>query len=92
LEDAAKAAGLQEHGWMGDTYCHVVDNTWATFDPAANPADAFDLAMKCGMFIDFFGGIVCAPEIGELFFAPENVTEACEAIVLAAAEQWRSRK
>jgi hypothetical protein len=92
LEDAAKAAGLQEHGWMGDTYCHVVDNTWATFDPAANPADAFDLAMKCGMYIDFFGGFVGASTGEERRFTPHNHAECAAAIVLAAAEMERSKK
>lgn len=43
LELAAKAAGLKEHGWMGPSYCHVVDNTWATFDPLTDDGDAFRL-------------------------------------------------
>lgn len=33
IEDAAKLLGLKEHGWMGDSYCHVVNNTWADFNP-----------------------------------------------------------
>lgn len=46
LELAARAASLSEHGWMGDTYCHVVDNTWATFDPLTDDGDALRLAVK----------------------------------------------
>jgi hypothetical protein len=89
LEDAARAAGI-EIVWSDSSQCYWQgEDSWV---PATDCGDAFDLAMRCGMFIDFFGGVVCAPEIGELCFAPENVTEACEAVVLAAAEQWRAKQ
>lgn len=46
LELAAKGAGLHEHGWMGGSYAHVVDNTWAFFDPLNDDGDALRLAVK----------------------------------------------
>ncbi len=90
LEDAAKAkaAGSEIDWCFGDPY--VEDRIW---NPAANTADAFDLAMKCGMWIDFELGI-CWSVSGQTRheFTPGNMTECCEAIVLAAAEMWRSRE
>ncbi len=54
-------------------------------------AIAEDLAMKCGMYIDFFGGFVGASTGEERRFTPHNHAECCEAIVLAAAEMERSK-
>lgn len=51
LELSAKAAGLKEHGWMGGTYCHVVNNTLATFEPLTDDGDALRLSVKLGIDI-----------------------------------------
>ena len=94
LECAAKAAGIEgeydeesQIVWYKNPFGDA-----AGFNPCRSREDAFDLAMKCGMYIDFFGGFVGASTGEERRFTPHNHAECCEAIVLAAAEIWRNRK
>ncbi len=59
--------------------------------------DLWDLAMKCGMGVNFFSGQVfyMFDEViwmAKHHFTPGNQQEAAEAVVLAAAEIWRNRK
>jgi len=96
LELAVKAAGLQEHGWMGDSYCHVVDNTWATFDPLTDDGDALRLAVKLEINVCYDGldavdrgGCGVVTKDGRKFFEPTNGNSNAatrRAIVRAAAE------
>jgi len=46
LELAAKAAGLQEWGWMADTLTHVVNNQFVSWEPLTDDGDALRLAVK----------------------------------------------
>ena len=103
LEDAAKAIKLRKDdspyngGGAGNDGFSITGDMmldWHNnkrWNPLTNPADAFDLAMKCGMYIDFFGGFVGASTGEERRFTPHNHAECCEAIVLAAAEMERSK-
>ena len=99
LEDAAKAAGIEgvyaENGYRKTSGIRL--NSYLMncdlWNPATNPADAFDLAMRCGMNIDFeLGGCWTNKGRARKDFTPDNMAECCEAIVLAAAEMWKNRK
>jgi hypothetical protein len=101
LEDAARAAGIEiyfreDRGQMppADRCCHA--KTVTPWSPATNPADSFDLAMKCGIDIHPSAGEVAYMEppgiLVVMKFTPHNMQETCEAIALAAAEMWRNRK
>ncbi len=46
LELAAKAAGLQEWGWMADTLTHVVNNQFVFWSPLTDDGDALRLFTK----------------------------------------------
>ena len=50
-EMAAKAAGLQEWGWMADTLTHVVDNQFVFWNPPEDDGDALRLAAKLELTI-----------------------------------------
>lgn len=52
LELAAKAAGLQEYGFMGGSFVHVADNTFEEWNPLTDDGDALRLAVKLGIVIE----------------------------------------
>jgi len=98
LEDAAKAAGIELK--ENDQYAHEDHCAYWNYDDLCtcgarpnftNKADLWDLAEKCRLLIDFSEGYVtCFQE--DHYFTVGNHTECAEAVVLAAAEIWRSRK
>lgn len=53
IERAAKAAGLKEHGWMGGTYCHVVDNQFVFWRPLTDDGDNARLEADCEIEIEW---------------------------------------
>lgn len=105
LEDAAKAIKLRKDdspyngGGAGNDGFSITGDMmldWHNnkrWNPLTNPADAFDLAMKCGMSVDFDLGVVWdnKSEPVRPYYFGGNMAEACEAIVLAAAEMERSK-
>jgi hypothetical protein len=104
LELAAKAANLQEHGWMGGSYAHVVGVTWTSFDPLNDDGDALRLAVALRLCIDNCVGeegdrndVTVGEEAGQGVFVDEyhgNDPYAAtrRAIVRAAAEIGRMMK
>ena len=97
LEAAAKAAGLSEHGWMGGTYAHVVNNTWATFDPLNDDGDALRLAVKLRLclFLEIprigIGPMHDGPEV-YIEDGEDEMAATRRAIVRAAAAVWEQRQ
>ncbi len=97
LEDAAKVAGIRaiaescKH--LGVPIAVTAQETLRYWNPLTNPADTWDLAEKCGMHINFKDGVVCHWDAAGIDsykrFTIGNQQEACEAIVLAAAEIFR---
>jgi hypothetical protein len=84
LEFAAKAAGLQECGWMADTFTHVVDNQFVFWNPLEDDADAFRLMVELDLLDDYLSQLT--DEIGG------DRLDACRrAIVRAAAEIGRAK-
>lgn len=82
LEMAAKAAGVE----------YVDGASWgggAGWDPLANYSDAFQLAAKLQLVVDFFEGEVVAPLSVETF-PPGDLSAACLAITRAAAKEGKA--
>lgn len=49
IELVAKAAGLQEYGWMADTFTHVVNNQFVFWNPLEDDGDALRLSVRLGI-------------------------------------------
>ena len=52
LELSAKACGLQEYGFMGGGFMHVVDNTFVEWNPLTDDGDALRLVVKLILHVD----------------------------------------
>ena len=105
IELAAKAAGLQEYGWMADTFTHVVNNQFVFWEPLTDDGDALRLAVRMRIAFKFFRN--APPELGlprlcalatmenGNWFAEEGADEVAatrRAIVRAAAEIGKEMK
>lgn len=97
LEYAAKAAGLEESGWMADTYTHVVNDQFVFWNPLTDDGDAFRLMVGLNLMVDYIkhgykdGHVVAVCNEVSAYELREPDTEAAtrRAIVRAAAEIGR---
>jgi hypothetical protein len=91
LEKAARAAGLQEWGWMADTLTHVVNDQFVFWEPLTDDGDA--LRLEAALLIDtrWFKNSVKAsalPDSGEwLAMASEVFNENSDTSTKSAAKR-----
>lgn len=75
IEDAAKACGLPECGWMGPAFMFVKDNAFTNWNPLEDDGDALQLAVKLRLPIEH-GGEYVAVYAGRSVMAPQFTEHA----------------
>lgn len=96
LELAAKAAGLQEYGFMGGSFVHIVDNTFEEWNPLTDDGDALRLAVKLEINIAMYAQRVKTyvdnlPRAHQGEFGADPYAATRRAIVRAAAAIGRMK-
>lgn len=76
IEQAAVAAGLHEHGWMADSYMHVVNSTWHVFAPDKHRQEAQQLAEQLGIELEWEPGTLVRAFVPEVWF-PKDAQFRC---------------